>query len=825
MKSRLFKILAAVIVLLGLGVLLLLWNINPILEKLRPQIVSTLSETVGQEVSIGEISADLFPSVGIRIKDVGLKDSPGDAFAETLVLDTSLFSLLKGEVEVSKLEVAGAKINVVRKKDGSLHLGSLNLSAKDATNNSETGANEDTSAASQSDQSAPQSAEKPAESTEDAESGSSLSLSLRNADISNVSVSWTDESVSPPAKVSIDDFEAKVRDVAPNSKGSVALAASVLGKSKQNFRIDGSLALGQTLTALPTLDLSVALDSLDLARLATLLASYGMKPEELELGEELSYQMGIKLDSTGIHVSPSLNATKALLAFGDVFRKAPETALTLDVEAQPSLLGAVTASKVDLNIGEIALSAPLSFSPEKGANVKLVSSAFPLKTLGSLLPPAQAFNPGGALAINLNIATPPDGKAGKPKVEGRVDLKSISALVPAAEGAPGIAISDVDGALELSGDTLTAKPLSLSVAGQKLQAGAVVKNLEQPNASLAVTADSISLGPILSGLRKKDAEASALESSTISGLKFTANHSMATRRGKINLSLGQSSLAGAPLKSLSMSADTALNKDNAPESVVMKNAKIEVFSGVITSDFTLSNADAFNGKTQLSSLQLAELSKLALGSGSVLGITGLLDSLSATFSGSLKDPAASLQASSAAQLSNGEVTGFNVLGQTLGKINKIPGVAGSLGGFIPEKYRPVIEANSTKFDAITFKGNLVSQNLNVSSFELRHTLYLLTGSGKIGLNGSMELQTQMRLTPVLAEEMILKEPKLKLLTDRNGNIVFPVVIRKSAGGLPIVLPDISSLLKGAAANTAKEAGKRALDKVAPGLGGALDSLF
>lgn len=824
MKSRLIKALAAIALLLGLGVLLLLWNINPILEKLRPQIVSTLSETLGQPVSLGEISADLFPSVGIRIKDVGLENSPEDAFAQTLVLDTSLFSLLKGEVEVSKLEIAGAKLNLVRKKDGSLHLGALNLTPK-ATDASEGKTPE---APKNSDTTQTAGTPTAAEEEVSDDSGSSLSLALQNAEISNVSVSWTDESVSPPAKLAIEDFQASIKDVAPNSKGSISLAASVLGKSKQNLTLDGSLALGEALLALPTLDLDLSLEALDLARVAALLESYGAKPKELHLGEELSYKMGISLDSSGIRVTPSLNATKALLAFGEVFKKSPDTKLTLEVDAQPSLLGALSASKVELNLAEIALAAPLTFSPEKGASVNLRSTSFPLSSLAKVLPAAATFQAGGELDINLDIATPApakDGTQGKPKVKGTVALDALSALLPAAEGAPGIRLSDLNGKLEFAEDTLTAKPLKLKIAGEALEAAAVVKNLNQPNITLAVTANSLALGPILSSLRTKDSEASALETSSLSGLKFSATHSLASRKGSLSLKLAQSSLAGAPLKSLSMSAETALTKENAPESVVMKNAKIEAFSGVISSDFNLSNADAFTGKTQASSLQLQELSKVALGPDSVLGITGLLDSLSASYSGSLKDPAKSLRANTEAQLSKGEITGFNILGQTLGKINKIPGVSGSLGGFIPEKYRPIIEANSTKFDAITFKGNMVNQNLDISSFELRHTIYLLTGSGRIGLDGSMELQTQMRLTPVLAEEMILKEPKLKLLTDKNGNIVFPVLIRKSAGGLPLVLPDISSLLKGAAKNTAKEAGKRALDKVAPGLGGALDSLF
>ncbi len=821
MKSKLLKFSAVVAILFVLGGALLAWNINPILEKLRPQIIATITDSLGQKVTIGKISAKLFPSVAIQIDDVSLSESPDDASVETLLLDTSIFSLLKGEVEVSKLKIVGARINVNRKADGSMQIGTLNLGANDSA--TEAPEQSSTQTEPTTNETAPDSTE-----TVETDASSSISFALQNADIKDVSFTWTDESVSPAAVVSITDFSAEVRGLSAGSKGTVKILASVLGEAEENLSLDGSVELGASLSAIPQVDLEFAIQNIDLAKVSALLTAYGAQPKELSIGDQLSYRMGIKIDSNGITVSPSLDATNAMIAFGEVFKKAGNTPLTVNIKAQPSLLGAVQASKVDLEIGGIKVQAPFSFNAKDGVAATLSSSQFPLAALGDFLPSVSDFALGGDLGFNLKILAPlPEEKSADklPTLDGTVDLKSISARVPAVEGAKGITLSDMNGSLLFKDNSMTLKPLTFAVADQTLRGGVLVKNLNKPTISVAIAADSISLGPILSSLRTAADSPSPLEQSTLSGLKLAATYSLDTGKGSIKLNLGQSSLAGAPLKSLAVAGKAQMGPDNMPQSLSVKDAKIEAFGGLIAADFDLSGGDPFKGKLTLSSLQLTELSKVALGPESRISLTGLLDTLGASYTGSSKNPLPSLRASTSAKLSKGSISGFNILGQTLGKIDKIPGISGALAGFIPEKHRPLIEANSTAFDAITFKGNLAKEHLSIAAFELRHPLYLLTGSGGIGLNGVVKLNAQMRLTPLLAKEMILKEPKLQLLADKSGNIVFPVLIRKSPDGLPVVLPDISGLLQRAAKNTAKEAGKKALDKIAPGLGGALDSLF
>jgi len=171
------------------------------------------------------------------------------------------------------------------------------------------------------------------------------------------------------------------------------------------------------------------------------------------------------------------------------------------------------------------------------------------------------------------------------------------------------------------------------------------------------------------------------------------------------------------------------------------------------------------------------------------------------------------------------ITGANILKQVFEKIDTIPGLGVAALSYVPERYRPIVQSDSTQFRSIEVDAAMESGTARINDFTLANELYILSGQGTIVPGGDINLSTQLKLTPLLAESIVLREPKAKLLLDSNKNIVIPVVIRKSGDGPVIALPDVSRLLKMGAKNTAKEAATKALDKVAPGLGGALDSIF
>jgi hypothetical protein len=193
-------------------------------------------------------------------------------------------------------------------------------------------------------------------------------------------------------------------------------------------------------------------------------------------------------------------------------------------------------------------------------------------------------------------------------------------------------------------------------------------------------------------------------------------------------------------------------------------------------------------------------------------------------SGPKQNFAGALIGSLEANAVKGAIVGFNLLAQTLGKIDQIPGLGAALLEFIPENRRWIVQSDSTSFDDLSLQAQMSGKDIKLTNFTLTHELYVLTGRGTIPANGELNIEAQLKLTEALAKGMVLKQPKLKLLLDKNNSIVFPVIITRK-GGVLLVFPDVSNLGKRALENTARDAATKALDKVSPGLGGALNSLF
>ena len=425
MKKKLLIAVTGIIVLGLIALGLLVLNINPILEKLKPRIAETISDSIGQPVTLGKISAQFFPSVAIEINDVALKEAPEQASVETLLLDTSIAALLKGEVEVSELAVRGAKASIIRQKDGSLALGSLALgksSSKSEENSADSGG-----PASPAAPSAESGGDTAATQNEEAK----LALKLKSAALENIRIEWIDKSVSPEARVAIEDLEAAISNVSSDSDGTISLSASVLGTKPNNLSVRGTASLAKTAAGIPKTDITLKLESLDLQKIQTLMASYGAAQEELRIGEDLSYEMQLTVDNSGIRIRPKLDAANADIAFGDAFRKPKGVALAFQSNIQPSLLGAVTAETLSFQIAGINVSAPFSFSPTSGTTANISTPSLPLAELGKLLPAAEPFNLGGDIDASIKLEVPPPGsKGGLPAVDGTISLESISAMLP-----------------------------------------------------------------------------------------------------------------------------------------------------------------------------------------------------------------------------------------------------------------------------------------------------------------------------------------------------------------------------------------------------------
>ena len=260
---------------------------------------------------------------------------------------------------------------------------------------------------------------------------------------------------------------------------------------------------------------------------------------------------------------------------------------------------------------------------------------------------------------------------------------------------------------------------------------------------------------------------------------------------------------------------------------ILKPSSLEMFGGKLLLEgahqFAPASSLALTLKGQ--GMDLAEVSKAAL-SKSTISLTGTVSSLLGKVQGSSNALTQTISGPVGLSVNKGSIEGINIVGSILKKIDIIPGLGSSLVSLVPEKFKPLVDANNTPFDTLDGSVLLGGGNAKIEKLSLKHPAYITEGLGDLSITGSgdMNLQVKLKLTKAMVEGMLLKEPKVKLLLDSEGNLVIPALIKRT-DGRTIVLPDVKVLLENAAKGTAKEAATKALDNVAPGLGGAFDSLF
>ncbi len=706
MKKKILWGLVAIVAIAGIGLGILIANINPILESYRPKLTQSISDAIGQPVELGEIEVQFFPSISIGLQDVALVGSEANKI-DMLLLSTNLGDLLSGNVTVETFTLKNLSLTVTKKKDGIIYVGKVPLNApekKVPTPTTKT----------------PQ----PKKGTQNKESSASLELKIKNAHIDNGLILFIDQSTTPEQKINISNVNLSATGVGKSEEGQVELTASLLGTKDDNISAKGSVSLEG-----PKVALDIALTSLDLKQINSLVTAYGGKIEGLSLEESMDIKGSFSMGKDGIKTTINLNGSPAQIAFAEVFKKATGDTLKLDVVAQPGLNGDVVAKQVTLSLGESVINLPTTV--KNGVVSATVSTKeLSLKDLSKYVPPLKEFSPGGSINANVNVRLEKT-----PIIKGSITTNNVSLIVP---GDKPMNITNTKGEISFEGNRVIINPLTSVIAGVPAKA----------NVKINLNEKDIEITPSL-----------------------------------INIFEGSINLGGK---------------------------------------FGSDKAKTFSTTIKANGLNLNQVSQFAA-TGSSYGAEGTLENLSLQANGALSNLLPTLSSTINFLGRDGSITGFNLLGQTLKGINGIPGVEDNLAAYVPEKHRGVLTANSTAFDTFTGDLSVVNQNASIKILELRHALYIVTANGRVQLGGDIRIEAELKLTPVMTEDMILRQPKLKLLLDKEGNMAVPIVIKVTDGSV-IVKPDVKKLLKRAAKNTAKEAISRELDKVAPGLGGVAEGL-
>lgn len=170
------------------------------------------------------------------------------------------------------------------------------------------------------------------------------------------------------------------------------------------------------------------------------------------------------------------------------------------------------------------------------------------------------------------------------------------------------------------------------------------------------------------------------------------------------------------------------------------------------------------------------------------------------------------------------IVGFNLFTKVLDALEKIPGLKESIVVAIPESYRSVLLGENSSFSTTKVNGTLNGSDVVIASLFAQSKGYHIEGKGGMKA-GDLDLDLDFVIEKELVGVLEARSSNITKFKGLDGTILIPLTISKSKDGKPLVYPNIEKLLKSQATAQVREVGKKALDKIKPGLGGLVEGFL
>ena len=228
-----------------------------------------------------------------------------------------------------------------------------------------------------------------------------------------------------------------------------------------------------------------------------------------------------------------------------------------------------------------------------------------------------------------------------------------------------------------------------------------------------------------------------------------------------------------------------------PGSVQLKRFFAKVGAGTIEASGSIDGflaTPAAQLKISVDGVRLESLFQgVAPGQPSLRGqLTGSFD---AAFRGTGPEMIQSLSGQGRLNLKEGALVNMNLLREIFQKISIIPGLADTLSNRLPESYKEKFAVKDTLFEPMDLSMTLGNGALSFNDLKVGTDAFELGGTGRVGLDGAVTIQSRVRIDPTLSAAIVRSVEELQFLSDGQGQLEIPVVIQ---GTLPqiSILPDV-----------------------------------
>ena len=260
---------------------LLAANLNSYLQENREWVAEQAQSVLGRPLSFGEARISLMGGVGVRVADLRIGDDPAfskEDFVRADVVDVrvAILPLLTGTVEVNRVVLRAPAITVIQTAKG-LSTDSLGGGGK--------------------------AAKKPA--AGEPGEGGLPDFVIAVVDITDGTLHFIDKTARPAAEQSIQKLDFRASNVSPSGPIGFDIRAAVMGASRQNVRIEGTVVDLEN----PKVDFELTSDAFGLPS-----EGEGAAPDVLR---NLAIAGSLSLPKAGPKVAATLRSPKGTVAAAD----------------------------------------------------------------------------------------------------------------------------------------------------------------------------------------------------------------------------------------------------------------------------------------------------------------------------------------------------------------------------------------------------------------------------------------------------------------------------------------------------------------------------
>jgi len=136
------------------------------------------------------------------------------------------------------------------------------------------------------------------------------------------------------------------------------------------------------------------------------------------------------------------------------------------------------------------------------------------------------------------------------------------------------------------------------------------------------------------------------------------------------------------------------------------------------------------------------------------------------------------------------VVNLNILRAVFERFSMIPGLVQALESRLPQEYQAKFDARDTTLSPLNVSVELNDGALRFEELRIDTDTLRLSGSGSVGFDGLVAIQSILRIEPTLSAAIVSSVNELQALTNQAGEIELPLMIQGQTSRL-VVLPDLT----------------------------------